>query len=333
MNRGSRVRFGLWYIIACALLLVGVVAFCIGMNGLDWNFKSLDTTTYTERSFVPAESESIAGLDINMRSREVVVVGTEGNFGVEYNDWDDNKLEVSIENNILIIKEARKFQPFNLNVFKDINYKKQIVHVSVPKVLIEESKILVSSGFITLEDVEFEKHLVVSAASGEIKIKNAIAQSASIDAKSGLIFIENVVLSKPSIIKTSSGSINLKSVIAQKIDLTANSGIVEIVNSSIDDFVVDLKSGSFNGNQLNCINLAIFGKSGMVDIDKLIVICADISVASGSINAQIIGNKTDYTITAEVKSGSKNISNQTGATQTHKLNFYATSGIIEVQFA
>lgn len=212
---------------------------------------------------------------------------------VEYYENNLHEYTVTEENGVLNVMKNREDAVVFFVIDFNIDFNRYDVCVTVPRDYDGTLKIQNTSGSVNVSDVEC-KALSIRNTSGSISLSNvSVDGDVEVNGTSGRIKIETLS-SNHCMVSNTSGSITLNGITA-------------------------------NGN------VTTSNTSGSVRFDRL---CAtgDIRITnkSGSIRGSIVGDKDDYSITANTISGSCNLKDSTSGSK--QLFVESHSGSVNIQF-
>ena len=211
-----------------SLTLLGGSLFTVGLASADWNVRNLDTAKYTDVGITI--EQPVNKITLNVRSRNVRIVGVAENFRVEANNFNQGAdVTITLDNGELKITEAKYSFNFHdmFNLFGSTNWRKRNIYVFVPENIAEVNAKLTS---------------------GNLEIKNITAATINVNMTSGNVNLNNCTATTITAV-VSSGNINSTSLRTSHIDFKANSGNIHarVVGTRADyNITSSVRSGNNN---------------------------------------------------------------------------------------
>lgn len=308
--------------ILIAVFSLGVLLTITGLviNGGDFKgivnaFSSDDDYTFVEK----VGDEEVKEIKIKINNGNVVFhIYDEIGYKLEYYESEYDKKIVSMKDNVLTIdnKKDLKYRFFNItfttskvatfNVYLPQSFTGKATietasgNISISDFHFTTLNIQVSSGNVTLNEVEVDNESNIKLSSGNIDLSKFDANSLNIRSSSGNINIKEANILTEVDIKSSSGFTKVYASKLNSIKVRSSSGFVHIIDSECDDVDLELSSGN--------VKVILYG-----DVNEYQV---DARVTSGKIYYQ--GKRIDGSIYNP--SGSK------------ALRIKSSSGNIELDF-
>lgn len=299
------------YWIAGLCCLAGVVSLGISFFMIRGDFTKLNS-----RNVGPAEERvyestmDITKIYIRDYSGAIKIKGGDVNKPVvEYCESKSHKYTITEEDGVLNVEKNKDVKM----LYCSLDFNSYELCVTIPKDYEGMLDVQNTSGSINVSDVR-SKELSAHNASGSICLTNvSVDGDVRVSGTSGGIKVEKVTCGN-GLVKNTSGSIKLSEVMSDGNVTTENS------------------SGSITLNYVTADgNVTTENTSGSVRFEKMST-KGDIRMSntSGSIKGSIVGDESDYSITAINTSGSCNLNNSTsGSKELHVENH---SGSIKIEF-
>ncbi|MDD6035626.1 MAG: DUF4097 family beta strand repeat-containing protein [Lachnospiraceae bacterium] len=299
------------YWIAGLCCLAGIVLLGIAFIMIQGDF-----TKFNSKNVGPAEERvyesttDITKIYIRDYSSSIKIKGGDvSKPTVEYRESDVHKYAITEEDGVLKVERNKDFK----TVLCSIDFNRYELCVVIPKNYDGLLEVKNTSGSINISDAK-SKEMYVYNTSGSIRLTNAsVAGDVQVSGTSGGIKVEKMTCGN-CLVENTSGSIKLNDVTADGNVTTENSSGSITLNDVAADGNVTTKNSS---GSVRFENLSATGDIRM-------------SNTSGSIKGSIVGDESDYSITAINTSGSCNLNNSTSGSKL--LHIENHSGSIKVKF-
>ena len=303
---GAAIAVGAGIIIA----LIGR-AFSGSVNLETFSVGSTITVTADDCINEKTELKEFSSLRMDATMIDIEVVKGD-KYELEINVPEEFIPEVTEEGGKLYIK-----QPKNENISMNIVNAKLYYKITVPDDDVIDTEIIVTSGDVTVKDVNLEG--MIQQTSGDSNISGVRSGKLVLKATSGSTMIQDAEVDSIEVGRTS-GDVNLRGVKSSSLDIEATSGEIEIDDSDISDVSVEVTSGDVDAERLTVDNFTVGGTSAEVDL-------------------HLVGNVEDYDFDINTTSGdievggvSSEHSYKTNAGKDKKINISTTSGDVEIAF-
>ena len=308
-------------------LAVGIVAVIIaaalfvgGMSMLDWQFAKLDSTVWEAKNFAPEATElNAVSLDCDFTKVEIVSGDA---LSVDYEESDDTKYKVSLEDGKLDIRETRKFS------FKMFNFYTPVMKITLPET--DKLNLFFANGDCNLSDmtlaameigganlnvsltnVTAEEKISLTTVNGEIKLNGVNAGNIDAKTTNGKITLNKVNASESIFVYSLNGGVYSEYVNANSAEFKTTNGKINLENV----YAESLKGKSLNGG------ISAHGiKSHNIDMNS----------TNGKIAVVVVGNRADYRIHCNSTNGSSNESDKTDGI--YSIEVRTLNGDIRITF-
>lgn len=218
--------------------------------------------------------EHIKNLEVDQVSSEINILPSDKKtVYIEYTDGPDYVNEVTVKDETLRIDFKTKTPWYHkwgtVNIgsfFNGSGFETGPVNVYLPEDVYNEVKLTVTSGDISVKDLECDE-LSICTVSGDIKAENCrIGDDLSIDGTSGEIRLKNVE-AKDLKSSTVSGSIDAESVKTGTTEIDTTSGDITLDGFECEDTEIDTTSGDVRVYVIGEYNVSVDTVSGDTDIE------------------------------------------------------------------
>lgn len=330
-------------ITAGALSLCGCVFLGLGTRMLyieQRNGASQNDSEYEEKQYI-TQANGITEIKTDVLWDNVYVEPGEGDQ-IEINYFDEiNDLRYQItENNgtlLIVQKPSYNFQFFNI---PDLRFgweseEKRTITIKVPESYIGSYDLNLSSGTLSIRDMEMKDELEVYATSGIVKLNNIICEKdAEVEITSGNVSIEGMEVQEDMTCRFTSGHINTQNLTVDgDMTIRATSGNINmndaIVGGELD---CDFTSGKIIAETVSTGSVSATISSGTVILNELTLekgIEADIT--SGTVRVSLTDDEGNYRINSDVTSGRCNLPENFGNGDKY-IDVEVTSGNVDFTF-
>ena len=269
------------------ILIVGIGLIIAGFAITGGNFKDIRAAFLADDDYTQMRKEGIEvfnNADIELADHDVYFYySSDDSYLIEYFESDYDKVNISVENNKLIIKNTNKTfnKIFNWKFKSD---KVSRTNIYLPKGFNGNLKTKVTSGIILIDGFSLNEGNF-KLTSGNLTVKNTdILTSLSANITSGDAYITNVK--------------------ADSLTVDASSGTVKILSSQISNKInIDVTSGDIRVKETSSKLIDVEATSGRIYLEKVEVEGVNAEVTSGDIYMTLIGLDTDYRVEIDITSG------------------------------
>lgn len=331
-------------IIAGALSLCGCVFLGLGTGMLykeRRNAVSRNNTEYEEKQYTTPVS-GISTVQTDILWDDVVIEPGEGDqIEIIYNDQiDDPRYQISENDGTLQIvqKPSYSFTLFNIPDLSFVwnNEEKGSMTIYIPESYEGDYDLNLSSGSLSVRDLEVKEKLEIYATSGIIKLDNLICEKdTEVEISSGSVSIENVEMKESMSCRFTSGHISVQEITVEgDMSIRGSSGSINMTDISIDGALeCELTSGKILAETLQTESVSATASSGMIILDELTVEKGiEGSVTSGTVRVSLTDHISNYRIHSDVTSGRCNLPENFGNGDKY-IDMEVTSGNVDFTFA
>ncbi len=181
---------------ALALVLAGLLicAACAAFAGFDFSDLSTSAPPTAQHFEFDAANAGIESIRISLSTDDLTIVESDdGHIHVKLYTYDYEEAKAEVEDGVLgISKERKGFKSwFNIN----LNFGDYTNVVSLPKGVQCDISASLSTGGVTIEDIESLGRVSVTQSTGDTKIYNTNAKSMTVSCSTGGIKVENANIS------------------------------------------------------------------------------------------------------------------------------------------
>lgn len=249
-------------IAAAALIVVGLVVFCLGMMLMNWDFTKLSTAEYFTNEY--EITEDYDNISVSVDTADVIFLPSEsGITKVSCYEKEIEKHSVKVVNGTLTVNVESN----NKKWYQYISFNGSLAKVTVylPKAEYEALVLRGGTGRLELPNTLSFKSIDASLSTGD-----AICNSSA----------EELVK-----IKTSTGSVLVDGISTSKLDVSVSTGRVSLSNVNCGGEVnVRLSSGDVNLKTVRCASLNARGTTGDIRFDDVVASDAfNLKVSTGDV--------------------------------------------------
>lgn len=246
--------------IGLLLIGVGIIVGFAGFALMGFRFKGLtqkiDIREYTDESNIEkiVVNTDISDVSVGITDAEKIII--------TYGESKSIKINISVENGTLTIKEKGSANWFDMLSFIHFGNNEFKVKILIPEKALGEISISSDTGDISLEDINVKGNIKLDTDTGDIFIKTKEADSVSYDDIN---------------IKTDTGDVKLTDVKAANLNVKVDTGNIELNNTLVDDI------------------LKIKTSTGDVKVEKSDAEEIEIKTSTGNIKASFLTEKVFVT--------------------------------------
>jgi|LGVF01.2.fsa_nt_gb DUF4097 and DUF4098 domain-containing protein YvlB len=296
-------------IIAGGLILVGSIIAIIALFMVGFNFEALSTNSsdYEEKSYT-YELKNIKGLSVDSINSPVMITKSDDDrIHINTFESETDNYTITQSNNGILRIESNIKQPWYQFIGFNFNSQNYVLNIALPSQFIGSLDVSCISDDISLSDLKFLDRLNLNTTSGNIIIKDILADQTTLTSVSGNIDLEQATINHNLNITATSGF--------SKISSAEINGDLYMTSISGDDTI---ETATINGN------ISLESTSGLINFSNLTTNNLSIDTISGDILGNLLGDPSDYSIQSETISGNLNLpASQNGP---KLLNLSTTSG-------
>ena len=207
-----------FHYIGLLLIGVGIIVGFAGFALMGFRFKGLkiDIREYTDESNIEkiVVNTDISDVSVGITDAEKIII--------TYGESKSIKINISVENGTLTIKEKGSANWFDMLSFIHFGNNEFKVKILIPEKALGEISISSDTGDISLEDINVKGNIKLDTDTGDIFIKTKEADSVSYDDIN---------------IKTDTGDVTLTNVKTANLNVKVDTGDIELTNTLVDDIL------------------------------------------------------------------------------------------------
>ena len=200
------------------LIGVGIIVGFAGFALMGFRFKGqkIDIREYTDESNIEkiVVNTDISDVSVGITDAEKIII--------TYGESKSIKINISVENGTLTIKEKGSANWFDMLSFIHFGNNEFKVKILIPEKALGEISISSDTGDISLEDINVKGNIKLDTDTGDIFIKTKEADSVS---------YEDIN------IKTDTGDVTLTDVKAANLNVKVDTGDINLTNTLVDDIL------------------------------------------------------------------------------------------------
>ncbi|MBR6217554.1 MAG: DUF4097 family beta strand repeat protein [Eubacterium sp.] len=204
--------------IGLLLIGVGIIVGFAGFALMGFRFKGqkIDIREYTDESNIEkiVVNTDISDVSVGITDAEKIII--------TYGESKSIKINISVENGTLTIKEKGSANWFDMLSFIHFGNNEFKVKILIPEKALGEISISSDTGDISLEDINVKGNIKLDTDTGDIFIKTKEADSVS---------YEDIN------IKTDTGDVTLTDVKTANLNVKVDTGDIELTNTLVDDIL------------------------------------------------------------------------------------------------
>lgn len=332
-----------------ALIIAGALSFCgcvfLGLGtGMLYkerkNAVSRNNTEYEEKQYTTSVN-GISTIQTDILWDDAVIEPGEGDQIeiIYYDKIDEPRYQISENGGTLQIiqKPSNSFSFFNIPDlrFGWDNETKESMTIYVPESYAGTYDLNLSSGTLSVQDLEIKEDLEVYATSGIIKLDNLTCEKdAEVEITSGNVTMENLEVQGELTCRFTSGHISIQELTVEgDMKVRGSSG-----NINMEDIIVignlecDLTSGRIVSKTVSAEAVSATASSGTIILDELSVGKGiEASVTSGTVRVSLTDDISNYKINSDVTSGRCNLPESFGNGDKY-IEVEVTSGNVDFTF-
>ena len=279
MNKIMKICF----IVAGALVLVGIIMFVVVMSILGWDFTKLSTVKYESNSYDITEAFD----NINVKSNTAkfqFLLSEDGKCKIECYEDIKSKHSVAVNDGaleIFVVNEKKWYDYINI----DINSNLAKITVYLPEAEYNSLTLNSSTGMVEVSKKLSFTNVDISVSTGAVRCYASVKEKLNV--------------------KTTTGDITLDNISVGAVDLKASTGRVNVSNITCDgDFHVKMSTGDMEISNVKCENITFSGNTSDIDLQSVIAtqkINIDVSTGDVELEACDAGELFIVTDTGDVE--------------------------------
>ncbi|QJU09203.1 DUF4097 domain-containing protein [Candidatus Saccharibacteria bacterium oral taxon 488] len=195
--------------IGVGLLGVGLIILGVAYALIGGDLRKTATDSKFEEKQTTFQTADIKNLLVEVATDEVEITGTDKNeITVSYYETKTHQFEVTAADGSVIVKS--KHEPWRFSFLFDFSWlsHERAVRIQVPQKLLKKIDLTSSTGSLRINDVTATKEIVAKSTTGDITIKQAMADSASFTSTTGSLRFDKLTVDKELSAKTTTGNID-----------------------------------------------------------------------------------------------------------------------------
>ncbi len=287
MKKGIKISLA----VSVFLVLLGAVIFIIGMSVLGWDFKRLDATEYTARSFAVREDTSVTRVVIDVASFPVEVVKGDA-VSLEYYDATNSEVTVECADGVLTVREKYDFNPFVTGFFNigrmDRKYKLTIAD-GMDAVTLDGVNANIEFDGITIGE------LAVRTTNTDISVISSNIGTFEVRSTNLTLCVKNSELGGMTVNGTNVGA-EIENVECPKMRIDATNLDFDASGAHIDELSSDATNNNTELRDSACTKLDITGTNGDYELHDVAVDTAVLHATNLDAELRIVGIASEYTV-------------------------------------
>ncbi len=248
-----------WLIVAISLILVGCITFTFVMARLDWDFSKLGTSKYRTQTYDITETFSDISIE-NNTADILFVLANDGKCRVVCYDNEKIEYQTGVSNGKLNIKpiDNRKwfehiginFESSRITIYlpeKELGnlfVKNSTGDIKLEKLSINSADLSVSTGKIFASDITCAGDFKTKVSTGEVFLLSTKCKNLISSGNTGDITLKNVIAQEEFSISRSTGDIEFEACDSNNIFIKTDTGDVEGSLLSSKVFIAKTDTGS-----------------------------------------------------------------------------------------
>ena len=248
-------------IAAASLVLIGLMIFAVTMSAIGWDFTILGTSKFETSSH--EFGEEFSGISIDTDTADIVFkVSDDSACRVECYEFEKEKHTVFVQDGILCISATNAQKWYD---YIGINVDSPKITVYIPKKDYVSLVIKESTGDVHMIDEFNFGHVSISASTGDINIKNAVAGAMELSVSTGNISVSDVKIAGELKVDLSTGKTALTNVTCQKLTSDGNTGDIVLKNVIATEFTIERSTGDVKLDGSDAAEIFITTDTGDVE--------------------------------------------------------------------
>lgn len=232
--------------VAFALISTGILIALIALIMVGFDFERLNDEHTEKKNYTT--SENIDSIIVSSDVSKVNIKKTAGDTcRVEYVESNKTRINVTLENGTLEIKEKdkRKWYDFvRFSFLTSYNYK---INIYLPEDQYESLKVRTDTGSIRVDSISVKEKIKLEADTGSVDVENLTCEELICDVDTGHIDIDDIN-SDAVTLSTDTGSISAKDTIVKgHFKASTDTGSVKINDIEADTIDIKTDTGSIKG--------------------------------------------------------------------------------------
>lgn len=239
----------IWFIIAGALILLGIVIFIGAMCVMGWSFSKMSTDKFVENKY--EISDNFKNISVNSNTADIKLLpADDGKCRVECYEEEKAKHSVLVKDGVLDISLVNEKKWYDYIQIR-FDFSSPEVTVYIPKDEYENLKVSSSTSKVEVSKELCFRNIDIEVSTGYVDCYASVNESLSI--------------------KTSTGNIVVEDISVDSLELSVSTG--KITASKIDckgDLKVKVSTGKSILSEVKCKNLITTGSTGDITLIDVI---------------------------------------------------------------
>ena len=184
-----KTKTKVWLIMAAFLIIAGIILFATVMMQNAWDFDSLSTEKYETNSY--NITDDFHSLSVNTDTADVIILPSDdGACLVECYESESNNHRVMVSDSTLMITSAEGKSWYD-NI--GISFSSPKITVYLPEKEYSSLTITESTGDISVSDLIFNGDIEISVSTGETELSDVFCNDLISDGSTGEVTLKNVI--------------------------------------------------------------------------------------------------------------------------------------------
>ena len=239
-----------WLIVAAALIVVGLVIFCIGMTFVNWDFTKLSTATYVTNEYEITEDYN--NISIAVGTADVIFLPSDsGTTKVSCYENETEQHSVKVVNGTLTVNVEKNNKKWYQYI--SFNGGSESVRIYLPNAEYEALVFKGSTGKLELPNTLSFNSIDASVSTGKISCNSSVAELLKV--------------------KVSTGKISIDGISVGRLDASASAGDISLSNvNCAGDISIAVSTGDVVLKSVRCNSLNHSGSTGDFDLNDVIAL-------------------------------------------------------------
>ena len=280
MSKSTKI----WLITATSLIFIGLVSFVSLMSACDWDFTELGTVKHETNTY--EINEEFSNISINADTEDIVFLPSDdGKSKVVCIEETNLKHSVAVENGTLVVDRVNERKWYD---YIGVNIGSSEITVYIPQEEYAKLSVNGSTGDVSITDDFGFASIGIKASTGTVRVENVSADSLEIAVSTGRVTVSDVdckdeinvgvstgeaVITdthcKTFISNGNTGEIYLKNVLSdEKFDIERSTGDVEFENCDAHEIYIKTDTGDVEGSLLSGKTFVARSGTGDIEVPK-----------------------------------------------------------------
>jgi len=235
-------------IIASCLMIAGVLLCFTAMLLIDFDFKKLDTNTYTTNTYEFTELINDIDLDCNTADIKILPSDSDKTKVVILENEDDTHTTKVVGNKLSIQNEDDEWYE---NIFFGFNFRSPEITIYLPQKNYSSIYVDNSTGDLNIKEINFDT-IEIEVSTGDTTLNNITTSHIEIESSTGSVNLTKISAYKDINIETSTGDIELNSAVCNgSLELETSTGDIAFDRSDAASINCETSTGDITGTLLS----------------------------------------------------------------------------------